>query len=78
MSETFEEHLGRLEEAVKRLETGEEPLESSLGIYEEAVGHLKACHEMLARAEGKVKILVENDRGELEERDFDAPAQPEN
>lgn len=78
MSETFEDHLEKLEEAVRKLETGEEPLESSLEIYESAVAHLKACHKMLEGAEGRVKILVQNEQGELEERDFDAPSEPEN
>jgi exodeoxyribonuclease VII small subunit len=73
VSETFEAHLAKLEEAVKRLESGEEPLDRSLEIYEEAVARLKACHELLAEAEGRVKILVPDGEGGVEERDFDAP-----
>lgn len=70
---TFEERLEKLEAAVRKLESGEEPLEVSLGIYEEAVAHLKACHEELGKAERRVKILVEDEAGRLVERDFDAP-----
>ncbi len=54
---TFEERLSELETAVRALESGEEALDRSLEIYEQAVGHLKACHEMLGRAEEKVRIL---------------------
>lgn len=63
---TFEERLTELETAVRALESGEEPLDRSLAIYEQAVGHLKACHGMLSRAEEKVRIL-----GEDGESDFD-------
>ncbi len=54
---TFEERLAELEKAVKALESGEESLEQSLEIYEQAVGHLKACHEILSRAEERVRML---------------------
>ena len=64
---TFEQRMEALEEAVRRLESGEEPLEASLAIYEEVVRHLKACHETLDAAEQRVKVLVD---GVL--TDFDA------
>ena len=70
---TFEEHLEALEEGVRCLEEGEETLERSLAVYEEAVGHLKACHEILGRAEKRVKILREGDEGEIVEEDFVTP-----
>ena len=72
MSETFEEHLAALEEAVRKLESGEEPLERSLAIYEEAVARLKACHGLLAKAEGRVKVLAVDEEGSVSERDFDS------
>jgi exodeoxyribonuclease VII small subunit len=68
---TFEERMASLEEAVRRLESGEEPLERSLEIYEEVVGHLKACHGILKGAEKRVKVLTETADGELVEEDFD-------
>jgi exodeoxyribonuclease VII small subunit len=67
---SFEERLAMLETAVRALESGEEPLERSLSIYEGAVGHLKACHELLARAEERVRILTEEG-----EEDFAEPAE---
>jgi exodeoxyribonuclease VII small subunit len=63
---TFEERLAELEAAVRVLESGEEPLDRSLEIYEQAVGHLKACHEILARAEEKVRVLTEDGESEFE------------
>jgi exodeoxyribonuclease VII small subunit len=66
---TFEDRLAELETAVRALESGEEPLDQALAIYEQAVGHLKACHGMLSRAEEKVRILSEDG-----EADFDPEA----
>jgi len=67
MAETFEEHQRVLEEAVRALESGEQDLERSLEIYEDAVKHLKACHRILAKAEARVKLLAED----LGEEDFE-------
>jgi len=69
---TFEQRMATLEEAVRRLESGEAPLAESLSIYEEVVSHLKACHAILTAAEKRVKILTEKD-GELVEEDFESP-----
>jgi exodeoxyribonuclease VII small subunit len=73
MAETFEEHRRALEEAVRALESGEEDLERSLEVYEGAVRHLRACHEILARAEERVRVLAESGDGTLEEADYDQP-----
>ena len=64
---TFEERLAELEKAVRALESGEEPLEASLSIYEEAVGHLKACHEILSKAEERVRILTDDGETDFEQ-----------
>ena len=70
---TFEDRLAKLEEAVRTLEAGDEPLARSLEIYEEVVEHLKACHEILADAEKRVKILSEDGDGNLVEQEFTPP-----
>jgi exodeoxyribonuclease VII small subunit len=63
---TFEERLALLETAVGALESGEESLDQSLEIFEQAVGHLKICHEILSRAEEKVRILTEDGEADFE------------
>jgi exodeoxyribonuclease VII small subunit len=73
MAESFEEHLKALEEAVRTLESGEQDLERSLEVYEGAVKRLRACHDILSRAEGRVKILAEDAEGNLVEEDFHPP-----
>ncbi|NUN50837.1 MAG: exodeoxyribonuclease VII small subunit [Candidatus Brocadiae bacterium] len=60
----FEEHLQALEQSVSALEGGELGLEESLVAYEEGVGALKKCHEILDRAEKKVAILLKGDAEE--------------
>ncbi len=72
MGETFEEHLRALEEDVRVLEAGEVGLSEALGIYERAIGHLRACHEILGEMEQRVKILTEDADGNLVEKDFSA------
>jgi len=66
MSEPFEKHLEELENAVARLESGEETLADSLAAYEDAVGRLKSCHEILAAAEERVKILTADGEEDFE------------
>ena len=66
---SFENALDRLEEIVDLLESGENPLEKSLELFEEGVKLVKFCNKKLEAVESAVKILV-NNNGELEEKDF--------
>lgn len=66
---SFESALDRLEEIVELLESGENPLEKSLALFEEGVKLVKLCNTKLESVENSVKILV-NNNGELEEKDF--------
>ena len=75
MAPEFEEHLEELELGVRSLESGEIDLAKSLSIYEDAVKHLRSCHEILRAAENRVVILTESAEGDLVEEPF--PAQEE-
>ena len=66
---SFEDALDRLEEIVDLLESGENPLEKSLELFEEGVGLVKLCNKKLENVENSVKILI-NNNGEMEEKDF--------
>jgi exodeoxyribonuclease VII small subunit len=66
-SESFETHLGKLEEIVDDLESGDLELEAALQRYEEGVKRLKTCYELLSRAEQHVRKLV----GETETEPFE-------
>lgn len=54
---TFEESLASLEGIVAKLESGELGLGESLDAYEQGIGQLKKCHQLLAAAERRVEIL---------------------
>ncbi|MBE6554292.1 MAG: exodeoxyribonuclease VII small subunit [Ruminococcaceae bacterium] len=53
----FEEALGRLEEILNRLESGEGDLEALLRDYEEGIALVRICNERLECAEQTVKML---------------------
>jgi len=53
----FESALQRLEEIVRKLDSGDLPLASLLEAYEEGVTLSRFCHAKLEEAERKVEIL---------------------
>ncbi len=67
---TFEAAMVRLEEIVRALESGNAPLDVSLGLFEEGVALVKLCNKRLDTAEQKVKLLVRNENGEMVETDM--------
>lgn len=68
----FEQCLKRLEKIVQTLEDDQVPLEESLKLFEEGKKLAKACEEELAEAENRVRLLMENPEGEIQEEDFEA------
>lgn len=54
----FEQILGKLREAVTRLESGDLSLEQSLVVYEEGVQLARRGQHLLASAEKRIEILV--------------------
>lgn len=72
----FESALRELEALIKRMESGELPLEESLRQFERGMELTRACQKALAEAEQKVKLLTQ-EQGEqklipLEREDNDA------
>ena len=55
---TYEEALARLQEIVARLESGEEPLDSSLNLFEEGAKLSSFCYEKLQKAEQKITDIT--------------------
>ena len=59
---SFEESLDKLEEIVKKLETGEVPLDDAIDEFKNAMDLVKVCNEKLNSAEEAIaKIVQEND-----------------
>jgi exodeoxyribonuclease VII small subunit len=76
-SNDFEKAFQQLEQIVQRLEKGELALEESLVLYEEGVRLSRVCHAKLEEAEGKIEILLKDQRGGvLKDRDGNPRTQP--
>lgn len=55
--QTFEDAMARLQEIIEKLESGEEPLDNSLKLYEEGAKLSAFCYKTLDAAEQKVTEL---------------------
>ncbi len=53
----FEDSMERLKQIVRTLESGSEGLDSALKLYEEGIGLVRGCTEVLDRAEMSIKTL---------------------
>lgn len=72
---TFEQNLSELETIVRELEDGKTSLENAIGRYEQGVGLLKTCTELLRQAEQKIILLTGVDaQGEPETEPFEHEA----
>jgi len=63
---TFDAALAELDAVVKALESGGQPLEEALVLYERGVALHEHCARLLADAELRVRRLVERAGGALE------------
>lgn len=64
---TFEEASARLEKIVNTLETGAEPLDKMLALYEEGTALLRRANALLADAEARVqKVTPEGETAPFE------------
>lgn len=71
----FESALIRLEEIVKKLDSGDLPLASLLEAYEEGITLSRFCHSKLEEAERKVEILSKHSDGTLKPEPFEEKKQ---
>ena len=67
----FDTAIGKLEEEVRRLESGNMTLEESISSFENAVRLAGICNERLESAERRVRVLIEGADGEVTDKDFD-------
>lgn len=58
---SFEEALANLEEIVKKLETGEVPLDDAISEFNKAMKLAKTCDDKLKTAEDAITKLVGDD-----------------
>lgn len=64
-SMNFEDALGELETIVKSLETGQAPLEQSIGSYERGIALKKHCEAKLREAQAKIEKITVGADGAL-------------
>ena len=66
----YEQAQARLEEIIRAMEGDKLPLEQSLALYEEGVSLVRRLCAELDAAERKIKILQQNQQGEIVAVDF--------
>lgn len=62
---SFEMGIERLEQIVNDLDQNKIPLEQALDLFQEGIGLVKHCNNLLDSAEAKVKVLLEDTDEEL-------------
>lgn len=68
---SFEESLQELELIVQKLERGDISLEDSIANFQQGIELSRYCAAKLDDAEKKISILLEDDEGNLIEKDFE-------
>jgi len=68
-NQTFEDALSRLETLVEKMESGDGTLEQSLDWFEEGMSLIESCRQELESAEQKVKELIKNSKGDYSLKD---------
>ena len=63
---SFEQALAELEARVRRIDSGELPLEEALRQFEEGVALVRECHEKLDHAEQRLVELTDSPSGPME------------
>jgi len=61
---SYEDSLERLEQIVQRLESGQLPLDESLGLFEEGTRLTKVCQRRLTEAELRIERLMADGKTE--------------
>jgi len=74
---TFEKAMKKLEQIVRELESGDQPLEKAIKKFEEGVQLSKFCSEKLDETEQKITLLLKDQAGNVFEKPFFSGIEPE-
>ena len=66
----FEESMQELEEIVRKMETGNLPLDDALNLFEKGIKLSHLCSKKLEAARTKIDVLTKNKDGELSAQPF--------
>ena len=69
-NDTFEQAMAKLEAIVRDVEEGKIGLQESIKRYEQGMGLLKRCREILSEAEMKIQKLQVTPEGEIRPEPF--------
>ena len=73
----FEDALKELEQTVRNMEQGDQPLDDLLADFEKGIGLLRICEKKLAEAEGRIAVLTKEEIAAAEENElFIEPEMP--
>lgn len=67
---SYEKVVEELEDIVNKLEQDESSLSDSVELFKKGVELYKYCNSLLSKAEGEVKILLDDSNDSLMELDF--------
>lgn len=70
-SKSFEEAASELEQIVARLEKGDISLEESITNFQKGIELSRYCAAKLDEAEKKISVLLQDQEGNLIEKDFE-------
>lgn len=68
---SFEKAMERMEEIIALLEDGELTLDKSLETFEEGIVLYKYLTKQLGKAEGRIKLIIEDEDEGIEKTDFE-------
>jgi exodeoxyribonuclease VII small subunit len=74
---TFEKAMKKLEQIVRDLESGDQPLEKAIKRFEEGVQLSKFCSEKLDETEQRITLLLKDQTGNVFEKPFISEIEPE-
>ncbi len=74
---TFEKAMKKLEQIVRELESGDQPLEKAIKKFEEGVQLSKFCSEKLDETEQRITLLLKDQDGNVFEEPFSSGIEPE-
>ena len=71
VGKSFEDAMLELENIVLKLEKGDTPLDESIANFQQGIELSRYCATKLDEAEKKISILLQDEDGNLIEKDFD-------
>jgi len=75
---TFEQAIGRLQEIVEKVETGQIGLEEAITQYERGCQLVRHCKQILDTAERKIEVLSKGLDGQIAAKPLPADVEAEN